>query len=85
MRHLDKFRSLFGPDERPSLLWAVLYLALDDEEKALQILQEGLNRRERELAWLGQMSEFDSLRGRPEFQAIIEEIGVPNARGAKAG
>ncbi len=60
-------------------------LDLDDEEKALQILQEGLNRRERELAWLGQMSEFDSLRGRPEFQAIIEEIGVPNARTAVGG
>ena len=81
-RHFDQFRSLFGPDERPALIWAAAYLALCDEEKALQLLREGLDRGERELAWLGQMSEFDPLRGHPEFQAIVEEIGVPNARTA---
>ena len=81
-RHFDQFRLLFGPDERPALIWALFYLALRDEEKALQLLREGLDRRERELVWLGQMSEFDPLRGRPEFQAIVEEIGVPNARTA---
>jgi tetratricopeptide (TPR) repeat protein len=59
----------------PSYFAAEVYAAMDQKEKALQLLQKAFTDHEVEMVWLKADPLFLSLHSDPRFQKLIEEIG----------
>lgn len=57
-------------------------VAAGEQERALEWLQQALQARQLELLWVAVDPKYAPLRGRPEFTALLREIGLPqgNAR-----
>lgn len=53
---------------------AAIHAALGEKEKAIRYLQQNVQEHGAYLEWIGEDSRFDSLRGEPEFQAILREL-----------
>lgn len=53
---------------------AQIHAALGEKKKAIQYLQQNVQEHGAFLEWIGADPRFDSLRGEPEFQAILREL-----------
>ena len=53
---------------------AVIHAGLGEKQKAIQYLQQNVQEHGAYLEWIGADWRFDSLRGEPEFQAILREL-----------
>lgn len=62
--------------------FALVHLGLGEKDEALRFLQAASERREGWVISIGLHPAYDSLRGDPRFQAIVEQLGLPNARPA---
>ena len=60
----------------PSAL-AVVYVGLNQKERAIQLLQAAYSSRDPILQYIKVESHFDSLRGDPRFQDVAHKVGLP--------
>ncbi|MDQ6705580.1 MAG: tetratricopeptide repeat protein, partial [Acidobacteriota bacterium] len=60
----------------PSTSIAIVYTGLGENERALDMLEEGCEHREIPLAGLKVHPVFDSLRGEPRFAALLHKLGL---------
>jgi eukaryotic-like serine/threonine-protein kinase len=61
----------------PALLAAV-YIALDDNKKAMELLEQAYIKRDPLLRFLGVGYEYDGLRNDPAFRDLVKRIGIGN-------
>ena len=59
----------------PSYL-AIVYLALDDKNKAFQYLNKSYQDRSEQMLYLGVEPIVDPLRGDPRFDALLKQVGL---------
>lgn len=59
------------------LLFARVYVALGEKERAIEWLEKGYENREETSAWLNSEPVFDSLRSEPRFKELVRRIGLP--------
>ncbi|TLM76099.1 winged helix-turn-helix domain-containing protein [Microbulbifer harenosus] len=52
-------------------------VAAGEQERALEWLQQALQARQLELLWVAVDPKYAPLRGRPEFTALLRQIGLP--------
>ena len=57
---------------------AEYYALIGDLDKAILLVEEAFRTRAPEAVWIGCWPGFDPLRGDPRFDALVEELGVPN-------
>ena len=58
-------------------LFAKVYVALGEKERAIEWLEKGYENREESSAWLNSDPSFDSLRSEPRFKKLVRRIGLP--------
>ncbi len=56
---------------------ALVHAALGNVERAFEFLEIAYDERESELVWLNTLLPFDSLRGDPRFDDLLQRIGLP--------
>jgi tetratricopeptide (TPR) repeat protein len=61
----------------PALL-AVGYSALDDNDKAMELLEQAYIKRDVLLRFIGTGYEYDGLRDDPRFKDLLRRMGMPN-------
>jgi len=62
----------------PSMELVTMYLRLGQNERALDWLEKAFEERNPNLAGINIRRPFDSLRGHPRFQAILQRMNLPN-------
>lgn len=60
-----------------NLASAIIYAALGDHDRALQLLEQAFRARANELVFIGQSPECDGLRDDPRFADLLCRIGFP--------
>jgi tetratricopeptide (TPR) repeat protein len=73
---LDELEAQAGKDYVPASRIALVYYALDDEEKAIERLNEALTQRDVLLTFLGVSSLWDEWRDKPRFQQILKSVSL---------
>ena len=63
-----------GTLQLDSFSLAVIHMGLREKEKTIQYLQQNVLEHGAYLQWIGADRRWDSLRGEPEFQAILREL-----------
>lgn len=58
-------------------LFARVYVALGEKERAIEWLEKGYENREETSAWLNSDPSFDPLRSEPRFKELVRRIGLP--------
>ena len=58
-------------------LFAKIYVALGEKERAIEWLEKGYENREETSTWLNSDPGFDSLRAEPRFKELVRRIGLP--------
>ncbi len=61
----------------PPYCWAVIYIALQDADKAFEYLNKAYEDRSEWMIWLNINPELDSLRADPRFADLQRRIGLP--------
>jgi adenylate cyclase len=61
----------------PAYNLAVIHLALDDKETALNLLQKAHQQHDWAMIVLKTEPRLDPLRGDPRFQALVQELNFP--------
>jgi serine/threonine-protein kinase len=61
---------------QPGLI-ALIYLGLDDRQRALDYLEKAVELRSPMVLWLKTDPRFDKIRSDPRFQALMRRIGFP--------
>ena len=74
---LEKIEGM-GRYSSPALLAAV-YSALDDNDKAMELLEQAYIKRDLLLRFVGTGYEYDGLRSDPRFVDLIRRIGIAEA------
>ncbi|MBT8077821.1 MAG: hypothetical protein KJO31_04555 [Gammaproteobacteria bacterium] len=59
------------------VILAQIHAALGELDRAIALLQEAVNERDRGVLWVGQSPFFDNLRGDPRLQQLVTQIGLP--------
>ncbi len=59
----------------PASAFAMIHIGLGDYDSALDVLEEGVARRQPSLAALNVHPGYDALRGNPRFERLLERIG----------
>jgi hypothetical protein len=60
----------------PALL-AVVHSALNDNDKAMELLEQAFIKRDLLLRFIGTGYEYDGLRDDPRFKDLLRRIGMP--------
>lgn len=60
----------------PSISFAAVYAGLGEKERAVEYLERGFQERCGHIFWLHCEPTWDSLRGSPRFQALLEKMGL---------
>lgn len=60
----------------PASAYAVIHLGLGENERALDWLEKGCDRRDTPLVALGVHPIYDSLRPHPRFQSLLKKLGL---------
>jgi len=68
---LERFRG-----EKLAHQFAILYMALGERQKALDMLQKSLEDREEEMCWVNVDIFFRGLHEEPRFQAILRRLNL---------
>ena len=71
-------RLLAPPRRTPPWAIASIYHALGEQEQALDWLEKACEERDRAMVWLKVHPRFDSLRGEPRYQALLELMKFPD-------
>ena len=71
-RRLQTSKSYVSPGEL-----AILYVALDEREKAFKSLEKAYAEHDLQLQYLAVDPAFDSLRRDPRFQDLVRRVGLP--------
>jgi len=59
----------------PSVCWAIVYMSLDDKERAFKYLQAAAEARDAFLCWLNVLPLSDSMRTDSRFTDLLSQIG----------
>jgi TolB-like protein len=65
----------------PSYFAATVYAAMDEKDKALQLLQKAYTDREVDMVWLKVDPLFKQLHGDPRFENLLQKIGFESNLG----
>ena len=63
--------------EKSPVMYAWVYAALGDKERALRLLDQGSRAPVPSMLWLNVDPRVDSLRDDPRFGAIVRRLGIP--------
>ena len=74
---LDDLRRLASPREPSPFLVALVYVGLEDRDRAFEWLEKALEARSWELPMLKVDPIFDTLRSDPRFPALLDRLGLP--------
>jgi hypothetical protein len=66
-----------GPLRAAPVYLAYAYLALDQPDEALRLLEQAERERDPGILWLSVDPRVDILRGDPRFTALLSRIGLP--------
>jgi hypothetical protein len=72
LKRVETTKDIVSPTEL-----AVLFVALDEPEKAVASLQRAYAAHDYQLQYLGN-PEFDSLRSDPRFAHLVRSVGLPH-------
>jgi hypothetical protein len=64
------------PGYKSPALLAAAYLALDENDKALELLEKAYSQRDLLLRYLGNGYKYDGLRDDPRFADLLKRIGL---------
>ena len=64
------------PEYKSPALLAIVYSALGNNDKAIELLEQAYIKRDPLLRFIGQAYEYDSLRNDPRFTDLIRRIGI---------
>ena len=78
LRVLDEMKDRATRAEVSPYYFAEVYLALGDVEKAISYLRRSYELRIPDMIGIGVDPLFQSLHGRPEFERILHDLGVPS-------
>jgi len=85
--HEDEARKLIAvldafQDEAyvPPIAYAMLYSGLGEKDAAFEHLRSALEAKDGLVRYLGVLPIFDPVREEPEFEALLEELQLPNLR-----
>ena len=74
---LDDLRRLAWPREPSPFPMAVVYVGLEDSDRAFEWLEKAFEQRSWELPMLKGEAIFDALRPDPRFPALLDRLGLP--------
>jgi Tfp pilus assembly protein PilF len=74
---LDDLRRLAGTEGPSPFLAALVYVGLEDNDRAFQWLEKALEARDWQMPMLKGDAIFDALRSDPRFPALLDRIGLP--------
>ncbi len=63
----------------PAML-AIVYTALDDHERALELLEEGVRQKDRKLLYVNVTPFLEPLHSNPRFQRVLKQMNLPLPR-----
>jgi Flp pilus assembly protein TadD len=74
---LDELRRLASPRTPSPFLMALVYVGLEDRDRAFEWLEKALEGRSWELPVLKMNPIFDALRSDPRFLVLLDRLGLP--------
>ena len=74
---LDDLRRLAGPEGPSPFLVALVYVGLEDNDRAFEWLEKALEARDWQLPMLKADAIFDTLRADSRFPALLARLGLP--------
>ena len=75
LRVIEKLDHLAENRFVPSVCWAIVYMSLDDKERAFKYLQAAAAARDAFLCWLNVLPLSDSMRADSRFTDLLSQIG----------
>jgi tetratricopeptide (TPR) repeat protein len=79
-RIIEELESLRDREYVPPLFSAFIHRELGNHEEVLSRFEDALEQRSGHLPFLGVEPSWDPMRENPNFQAIIERLGLPSAK-----
>lgn len=77
LRHLRRMEAAYAEDPGAALWLALAHAELDHREEALRYLGEAFDARNGWLIFAGSFPQLRSLHGDPEFDRLLERVGIP--------
>ena len=77
LKMVDKLKLIERSSYVSPFSFATIYVGLREDAQTFEQLDRAYKDRSRSLAWLNVMPEFDRVRERPRFLALIKKIGLP--------
>ena len=77
LRTLDDLRRLAQPGGPSPFLVALVYVGLEDNDRAFEWLEKALEARSWQMPMLKADAIFDPLRSDPRFPALLDRLGLP--------
>lgn len=74
---LDDLRRLTNPEDPPPFQMAVVYVGLEDWQRAFEWLDKAIEAREWQVPILKASPMFDRLRSDPRYPALLARVGLP--------
>jgi TolB-like protein/Tfp pilus assembly protein PilF len=78
LKALEELRRLAHPRQPSPFLVALVYVGLDDTERAFENLEKAIEARAWESPTLKVSPVFDNIRSDPRFAALLDRIGLPD-------
>jgi len=65
------------PEYSSPALLAAVYVAFDDNDKAMELLEQAYKNRDLLLRYIGIAYEYDGLRNDPRFKDLVKRLNLP--------
>jgi tetratricopeptide (TPR) repeat protein len=78
LKSLDDLRRLAGPGRPSPFLVALVYVGLEDNDRAFRWLEKALETRDWQLPMLKRDEIFAPLRSDPRFPALLDRLRLPH-------
>jgi len=74
LQQLEEGKAVAQRGELDAIFVASAYVRLGDKNQAIEWLQRSYQNRELEIAYINVFPPFDSLRGDPRFEALVQKV-----------
>ena len=78
LKTIEELRRLTHPREPPPFTVALVYVGLDDTNRAFEWLEKAIEARSWESPMLKANPIFDNIRSDPRFPPLLNRIGLPD-------
>ena len=77
LKALEDLRRLTHPKQPSPFRVALVYIGLDDTDRAFEWLEKGIEARSWQMPMLKANPVFDSIRSDPRFPALLDRVNLP--------